>query len=88
MSGLKTIHFLKSTSNKFTDTRLRFISLTLVFRGRRRTNTRDIQMDDTDLVANEQLPESTMGDDNDSDTDSIPDLSAETGLKFHLKKKS
>lgn len=45
-------------------------------------------MDDTDLVANEQLPEPVGNDDNDSDTESIPDLSAETGLKFHLKKKS
>ncbi|CAC5394144.1 TPCN3 [Mytilus coruscus] len=56
--------------------------------GTRRTNTQELQKDDTELVPNEQLPESSLDNDDESDTDSIPDLSIETGLKFHLKKKS
>ena len=58
------------------------------FRGTRKTNAQELQKDDTELVPNEQLPEPSLDNDAESDTDSIPDLSIETGLKFHLKKKS
>ena len=44
-----------------------------------------------ELVTNEEKPgESTpplRDSDEESDTDSIPDLSGEQGLRFHLKKK-
>ena len=47
--------------------------------------------DEMDLVTNEQQPgQSTpplMESEEESDTDSIPDLSAEQGLRFHLRKK-
>lgn len=56
--------------------------------GTRKTNAQELQKDDTELVPNEQLPEPSLDNDAESDTDSIPDLSTETGLKFHLKKKS
>lgn len=56
--------------------------------GTRKSNAAEIQKDDTDLVANEQLPESSTENGDESDTESIPDLSTETGLKFHTKTKS
>lgn len=43
--------------------------------------------DDSELVPNEQLTNEDKPD-SDSDTESIPDLSREKGLRFHLKKKS
>ncbi|KAK3094057.1 hypothetical protein FSP39_023541 [Pinctada imbricata] len=53
-----------------------------------RKNTR--QADDLELVENEELPHMnvTTEEEDDSDTDSIPDLSHEKGLRFHLQKKS
>ncbi|XP_053376398.1 two pore channel protein 2-like isoform X2 [Mercenaria mercenaria] len=54
-------------------------------------------IDQIELVTNEQemdrTPPATLGqndiiEDSDSDTDSIPDVSNERGLRFHLKKKS
>lgn len=53
-------------------------------------------VDKVELVSNEQEVDRTppvsrapseVGDDSDSDTDSIPDLTNERGLRFHLKKK-
>jgi hypothetical protein len=43
--------------------------------------------DGSELVPNEELS-NVDNPDSDSDTDSIPDLSTERGLRFHLKKKS
>ncbi|XP_071079972.1 two pore calcium channel protein 1-like [Haliotis cracherodii] len=51
--------------------------------------TTSTSVDSLELVENEVPPDRREDDkENDSDTDSIPDMSQETGLKFHLKKKS
>ena len=53
-----------------------------------RKNTQ--RADDLELVENEELPHRSSvleEEEEESDTDSIPDLSLERGLRFHLQKK-
>lgn len=48
-----------------------------------------IQLIDDDVVSEELSTETKDGsNEQDSDTDNLPDLSKEKGLKFHLKKQS
>lgn len=63
------------------------ISLRMLFRTGPKQRHLSTANDDSELVPNEELS-NVDNPDSDSDTDSIPDLSTERGLRFHLKKKS